>query len=185
MFGLLGSGELMERRKFIGLVNIGLTGLIGVVVAVPVLGSLLDPILRRRKGGESEFLDLGPLDRFPKEASTPAVLMQASKDGWVHMPERPALGVFVKRGAEASAIEVFSRVCPHLGCSIQEHKNSGFHCPCHNSRFGPEGKRLEGGDAANPSPRDMDPLPHRIKDGRLEVQLVRFRPGKAEREAVA
>mgnify|MGYP003953103575 CR=1 FL=1 len=175
----------MDRRKFIGIVNISLTGIMGVVVALPVVGAILDPVLRRRKGGEAEFVDVGLLDRFPKEASTPAVLMQSAKDGWVHMPERPALGVFVKRGAEDADVEVFSRVCPHLGCSIQEHTENGFHCPCHNSRFDSEGKRVEGGESANPSPRDMDPLPHRINGGRLEVQLVRFKPGKSKRESVA
>jgi Rieske Fe-S protein len=175
----------MDRRKFIGRINIALAGMMGAVVALPVLGSLLDPILRQRKGGEAEFVDVGPLDRFPKESSTPTVLMHASQDGWVRMPERPALGVFVMRGEKEDDIQVFSRVCPHLGCSIQQHKKSGFHCPCHNSRFDSEGARVEGGDAANPSPRSMDPLPHRVTGGRLQVQLLRYRPGKSDREVVA
>lgn len=176
---------VMDRRKFIGRLNVVLAGALGAVVALPVLGSILDPLLRRRKVQEDVYVDVGPLERFPKEASTSAVLMHASQDGWVRMPERPALGVFVKRGEKENDIQVFSRVCPHLGCSIQAHKESGFHCPCHNSRFDSDGGRVEGGEAANPSPRDMDPLPHRVTGGRLEVQLLRYRPGKSDREVVA
>ena len=36
-----------------------------------------------------------------------------------------------------------STVCTHLGCIVQKNA-SGFQCPCHGSRFAPDGKLVRG-----------------------------------------
>jgi cytochrome b6-f complex iron-sulfur subunit len=46
-----------------------------------------------------------------------------------------------------------SAVCTHLGCITQWKPDTGrIECPCHGSKFDPDGKKLEG-----PAPK---PLPH-------------------------
>lgn len=44
-----------------------------------------------------------------------------------------------------------SRICTHLGCRLNYHEDKGhLECPCHQSRFTPEGKRFAG-----PAERDL------------------------------
>ncbi|HET7789052.1 MAG TPA: Rieske (2Fe-2S) protein [Myxococcales bacterium] len=80
-----------------------------------------------------------------------------------------------------AGITALSATCPHLGCGIQPRTDGvpGFGCPCHDSRFRPDGE-LEKGPAA----RGMDPLPVRVVAGRVQVQAVRFAPGSASRRRV-
>ena len=62
-----------------------------------------------------------------------------------------------------------SAVCTHLGCVTQWKPEANMiACPCHGSKFTPEGKKLEG-----PAPR---PLPHYsitlTADGELQVDKL-------------
>jgi len=42
-------------------------------------------------------------------------------------------------------IEVLSKKCPHLGCTLQMNRNkSAIVCPCHGSRFNLRGKFVSG-----------------------------------------
>ncbi len=50
--------------------------------------------------------------------------------------------------ATDGGIAVLSLICTHLGCIVKE-TAAGFDCPCHGSKFGPEGKVL-GGPAPSP-----------------------------------
>lgn len=43
-----------------------------------------------------------------------------------------------------------SLVCPHLGCAVSV-TNEGFSCPCHGSRYWPDGS-LRNGPASRPLP---------------------------------
>ncbi len=62
-----------------------------------------------------------------------------------------------------------SAVCTHLGCVTQWKPEANMiACPCHGSKFNPEGKKIEG-----PAPR---PLPHYsitlTADGELQVDKL-------------
>ncbi len=62
-----------------------------------------------------------------------------------------------------------SAVCTHLGCVTQWKPEANMiACPCHGSKFTPEGKKLEG-----PAPR---PLPHYsitlTADGELQIDKL-------------
>jgi Rieske Fe-S protein len=148
-------------------------------VSLPLLGALLDPVLRRKDKGEKRWIDVGPAERFDKGTTQSAVLIFSKRDQWTIMPARPHLGVFVSRD-DAGSFTVFSRVCPHLGCSIDP-KETGFGCPCHRSRFDTKGSRLEDGEGANPSPRDMDPLEHKVEQDHLWVRYARYKTGSSSR----
>ncbi|HVN86888.1 MAG TPA: Rieske 2Fe-2S domain-containing protein [Candidatus Binatia bacterium] len=41
------------------------------------------------------------------------------------------------------AVYAISRVCTHLGCLVKSEAD-GFHCPCHGSRFAPDGSVVKG-----------------------------------------
>jgi len=151
---------------------------------IPVGGALLDPILREDDEGTSVFVDIGALEDFPEGVVRAVVANKAKRDSWVHYPAEPSAGLFVRRG-KGEEVQVFTRVCPHLGCSINATEAGGFNCPCHGSAFDGKGHRLDHDGSANPSPRDMDTLEYEVKDGRLLVQVVHYRTGTAEKEAIS
>jgi cytochrome b6-f complex iron-sulfur subunit len=60
----------------------------------------------------------------------------------------PAHRLYVIR--DANAFHVISAICTHLGCTVQW-RGKEFDCPCHGSRYRPDGTVIAG-----PAPR---PLP--------------------------
>jgi menaquinol-cytochrome c reductase iron-sulfur subunit len=71
---------------------------------------------------------------------------------------------------------VFSSVCPHLGCTINENAG-GFGCVCHNSAWNGEGEKLGG-----PAPRGMDTLEHKVESNVLKIRFQNFKQGVAEKQ---
>jgi cytochrome b6-f complex iron-sulfur subunit len=75
------------------------------------------------------------------------------------LPDVPALLISRQGGFTA-----LSLVCPHLGCTV-EPGPAGFTCPCHGSRFDPQGKVTHG-----PADRPLRALPVLVQsDGSLHV----------------
>jgi len=98
------------------------------------------------------FATIGMM-RLPKAA----VLPSPSKKFRVALPETLAAGEpFVPPGRsvalfrDAEGVFAISTVCTHLGCIVKP-SAEGFECPCHGSRFAPDGEVRKG-----PAPR---PLP--------------------------
>ncbi len=91
--------------------------------------------------------------RLPKAA----VLASPSKKFRVSLPETLAPQTpFVPPGRavalfrDAQGVYAISTVCTHLGCIVRP-SAAGFECPCHGSRFAPDGSVIKG-----PAPK---PLP--------------------------
>jgi len=58
---------------------------------------------------------------------------------------------------EEGAVQIFSAVCPHLGCVVRWNEaEKSFDCPCHGSRFDCHGQVLSG-----PANRGLTPLSER------------------------
>ena len=101
------------------------------------------------------FAGLGAL-RLPKAA----VLSSPSRKFRAKLPESLAPGVaFVPPGRSVAlcrddeGVWAVSQVCTHLGCIVKTDAQGGFECPCHGSRFAPDGSVSKG-----PAPA---PLPWR------------------------
>lgn len=102
--------------------------------------------------GSMLFALIGML-RLPKAA----VLSSPSKKFKVVLPGTLAPGeAFIPAGRsvalfrDASGVHAISTTCTHLGCVVKPGPE-GFECPCHGSRFGPDGEVTKG-----PAPK---PLP--------------------------
>jgi nitrite reductase/ring-hydroxylating ferredoxin subunit len=65
-------------------------------------------------------------------------------------------------------IFALSGICTHLGCTVRQ-APEGFECPCHGSRFAPDGQVLSG-QARKPLPRFLVGLDD---DGRLWIDVSR------------
>jgi Rieske Fe-S protein len=64
-------------------------------------------------------------------------------DGWaiLKIKKRPVL--FIRTSEDT--IQALNPTCPHKKCQVQyDAENKQIVCPCHKSRFNPEGKYLDG-----------------------------------------
>ena len=144
------------RRNFFARASIALGALLGAVLAFPTLGALIDPLRKRGTGGESPFLTAGSASGFPVGTPQKITLTGSIRDAWAQLTNQSIGAVWVIRRKEtltAESFDVFSTICPHLGCA-NHHENEGkaFHCPCHGSHFGEDGARTETGEARREPP---------------------------------
>lgn len=119
--------EPVPRRDFLGLASVA-----------AAVGTLL-------------FAVLGML-RLPKAA----VLSSPSRKFRVSLPDSLPVGeAFVPAGRsvalfrDGEGVYAVSTVCTHLGCIVKP-STQGFECPCHGSRFAPDGAVVKG-----PAPRAL------------------------------
>jgi len=84
--------------------------------------------------------------RLPRAAVVPVpsrkfklLLPETLTEGEAFLPPGRSVAVF----RDAGGVFAISRVCTHLGCLVKSEAD-GFHCPCHGSRFGPNGSVVKG-----------------------------------------
>jgi Rieske Fe-S protein len=132
----------LSRRDFLKLSTnslLALSGILGIGGLIRYLSYQFDP------KPPSEF-DIGPATDYPTNSRT--VL--------AHIP---AMVIH-----DAEGLRAISLTCSHLGCTIEE-RNFGFECPCHSSRYDPNGIILKG-----PATADLRNLRvERSQDGDLHV----------------
>ena len=132
------------------------------VTPVPVASRLEpEPIPRRDVLGffalwsmlSAMLFALGGILRLPRAAVLPSpprifrTSMPATlAAGEAFVPPGRSVALFRDGDGRAYAI---STVCTHLGCIIKP-TAQGFECPCHGSRFGPDGRVTRG-----PAPRPL------------------------------
>ena len=168
---------VINRRSFFGaLLAIGTAGM-GSLLAVPVLRYVLYPLYAKASG--TAWSDVGDVSEFAENAApVRKTITFAQLDGWREVVS--AQSVYVNRHSDGT-FEILSAICPHLGCSVSwQGAHDDFVCPCHGSVFQPDGKVISG-----PSPRGMDRLPARIKNGKLQVHFEFFRSNVPNKEVLS
>jgi Rieske Fe-S protein len=63
----------------------------------------------------------------------------------------------------SNKLQVFSLVCPHLGCTISL-TDKNFKCPCHGSEFDLQGHVIKG-----PANRGLSALPFKVKGAKVII----------------
>lgn len=170
-----------DRRKFLKVTTCALGAGAGLALVVPALRLVAAPASLTTVTGPSAPLDLGLVDRLrlgaePKKVEVIAPMV---KDAWTAARDVVLGAAFLTKVGDK--IEALSSVCPHLGCAVGwDAAAKNFLCPCHDSRFAPDGSRQSG-----PVERGLDPLPVTIKDGRLQLTWVRYRMGGSSREPIS
>ena len=132
----------ITRRDFLKLSTnslLALAGVLGIGGLIRYLSYQFDPT------PPSEF-DIGPALNYPARSRTvvshiPAIIIH-DEDGFY----------------------AISLTCSHLGCAVEE-RNFGFECPCHSSRYEPDGRLLRG--PANDGLRTL--RLEKSQDGHLHV----------------
>jgi len=158
--------EPPDRRSFLDWAIHGIGAVFAVVLGVPVVGYLIDP--RNRPKSPSDYravsgIKLGLLGETPMQG----VIRNVRRDAWTLYPDDVIGRVWVHRvgpGKTKADFQVFSTICPHLGCSINcnadQAAEPGFTCPCHNGRFALDGSRLPD----NPATRGMFALAFEVAE---------------------
>jgi Rieske Fe-S protein len=180
----------VTRSRFLEGATLGLGGVIGGLITVPVAGFALLPSFLDQK---QHKVDLGPLSTFPLNKWYIATFVVDPVQGEVS--RRTA---FVRNNGtvadpktkkQAPSFTIISNHCAHLGCPVQangptgkkftgqpnvvEHtKNgrvdltsvtpAGYGCPCHGGQYDPEGNRIAG-----PPVRALDRYEFEVDNGRL------------------
>jgi len=143
----------------------------GLVLAIPLVGSLIGSSFEKEEGHFSKVanMDALPLGQ-PLNVKYPDLSQDAYLRGTV------SRSVWVIKHTE-SAATVYSPICTHLGCEFfWDTKGKQFVCPCHNSIFAMDGNLISG-----PAQRGLDTLATRIENGQLFVKWERFRPAISQK----
>jgi menaquinol-cytochrome c reductase iron-sulfur subunit len=180
-----------ERRSFLtrfGAIACGT--LVAIFPFAAGWGVVMSPLHRKNDdaaggGADDGFVRVCPLDSVPDDGSPHAFVVIADViDAWTRAPNQRIGEVFLSRGNGDGNAKVlaFTATCPHLGCAVEFDNEEGrYECPCHESGFAKDGKKLFG-----PSLRGLDRLDVKLKgnDNAQEVwvRFERFRAGIAERE---
>lgn len=167
-----------DRRTLLKVLSGVIGGGAALAVGGPAVRAVVAPVNMRTVSGAGEFVPVATLDSIPQDGAplNVPVVIEQPMDGWTKLPPTQVGGVFLRK--VGSDVRAWSTICPHLGCGIdysgQENK---FACPCHESWFS-----LDGAVSSGPSPRGMDELETRVKDGKIEVKFMKFKIGTSDKE---
>lgn len=199
------SADEVSRRTFMANATLTIGGIVGVVLAVPIVGSLLPP--KNASSGSWAPLSTQELDALQKATDKPVKLTFTLKYKDGYLPEQSAPeyvwgikidpakfkaarpDIFNGTGGAADVsydavtmgFVIFSPICPHLGCYYNwNDAQNRFMCPCHGSQY-----TFDGTHIAGPAPRGLDPLPFREQNGAAEVTWIVYQSNTPQRIVVS
>ena len=168
-----------SRNAFLTGATVGVSGLIGVAVTVPIVGFAVAPAF---VGQGERDVDLGPIDNFPQDQFV-ITTFDFREDEAPSVNRRTA---YVRNNGfinEVPSFTILSNRCVHLGCPVQPAGPTGeaseletesgivnlmgvqpanFSCPCHGGAYDTEGNRTAG-----PPTRALDRYNFLIRNGNL------------------
>jgi menaquinol-cytochrome c reductase iron-sulfur subunit len=163
----------MTRRSLLMKIAILFNGMIGLILAVPIVRYLLSPIVRERKGVYDAWVALGDLDQFPSGQTRLATYRNpvvSPTDG-----ATADIACWV-RNVDGQNFQVFAINCAHLGCPVRWFPQSNlFMCPCHGGVY-----YQDGGRASGPPERGLFEYHYKIDGGKLLIKAGEMpTPGQA------
>ena len=191
-----GTPEDVTRRTFMANAVVVMSGVIGLTLGIPLLGSLLP--VSGSTGGSWSPLNPDDFKQFEAATDKPVRISLTVKSKDAYLPESdndqfvwgikvPDAKIAAFKAARPDLYQdptgkvgydivnmgfvMFSSICPHLGCKFNyDAASHRFACPCHGSQF--EGS--SGEHVAGPAPRGLDPLPFKESSGAARDYLDRL-----------
>jgi Rieske Fe-S protein len=153
--------EVTSRRGFLFKVAVGLNAVVGAVLAVPILGYLIGPTLKKEEE-INHWVKLGGIEDFPCGKTRFAEYMNPVVGPSDGMTAKIACWV---RRLDDGSFQVFAVNCAHLGCPVRWFEQSRlFLCPCHGGAYYEDGSRASG-----PPTRGLFEYKHRAASGELQI----------------
>lgn len=148
------------RRSFLQIASAFIGGLIGLAAGIPLIGFAISPAWKKE---ESQWVDLGLVDRLKNSRFKKVNYTFTAKDGWVKATKKRS--VYVTDVGDGNW-DVFSRTCSHLGCLVRWNESQeSFLCPCHGAVFDKNGAVVAG-----PPPEPLQKLEVKVEAGVLYVK---------------
>jgi menaquinol-cytochrome c reductase iron-sulfur subunit len=163
----------VTRRDLFMKAGFFLNGIVGVILAVPIVRYLLSPVTRERKAGYDSWIPLGKLEQFPSGETRLATYRNPVVNSWDGDTANIACWV---RNVNGQTFQVFAINCAHLGCPVRWFPQSSlFMCPCHGGAYYQDGSRASG-----PPERGLFEYAYRIEGGKLLIKAGEMpTPGQA------
>jgi Rieske Fe-S protein len=153
--------ERVSRRTFMMNVGIALNALVALVIATPVVGYVLGPVLRRRE--YLAWVPLGNVSDFPVGETKLISFQNPFSDAWDGATAK--IPAYVRHSA-GNEFEVFAINCAHLNCPVRWFSESQlFMCPCHGGVYYADGSRASG-----PPERGLFTYPLKLENGKLLIE---------------
>ena len=151
--------DMSSRRRFLARLSLVLSGMIGAVATVPVIGFLLSPLTRK---SPRVWRPVGPVNAFAVGETVSVAFEDASPLPWAGVTARTAAWL---RRDDVDRFTAFSVHCTHLGCPVRWVAEAQlFLCPCHGGVY-----YRDGTVSAGPPPRTLPQYPVRVKNGQVEI----------------
>ena len=148
------------RRSFLQIATAFIGGIIGLAAGIPLIGFAISPAWKKE---ESQWVDLGLVDRLRNSHFKKVNYTFTAKDGWVKATKKRS--VYVTDAGDGKW-DVFSRTCSHLGCLVRWNESEeSFLCPCHGAVFDKNGSVVAG-----PPPEPLQKLEVKEEAGVLYVK---------------
>ncbi len=149
-----------ERRVFITKASLVLMGFASLLVAVPIIGFIIGPLVRRFP---PRWRPVGSVDNFKVGETVKVDFRDPSPLAWAGVTAETA--AWLRRTGEDKFV-AFAMNCTHLGCPVRWLQEADlFMCPCHGGVYYPDG-RVAGG----PPPRPLFRYPVRVRNGQVEIR---------------
>src|SRR5580698_8064214 len=150
-----------SRRVFLFKLSLLLNGAVGAVMAVPILGYLLGPALKK-SSSENSWVELGSLSDFPEGETRLVNYRNPVTTSWDG--QTGDIPCWVRR-ISGNTFQVFAINCAHLGCPVRWFAQSQlFMCPCHGGAYYADGSRASG-----PPERGLFEYEYKVVSGSLVI----------------
>jgi Rieske Fe-S protein len=150
------------RRAFLFKLSLLANGAVGAVLAVPIIGYLLGPALKKGSSYNS-WIALGPLSDFPESETRLVNYRNPVTTPWDG--QTGDIPCWVRR-VSGTTFQVFAINCAHLGCPVRWFAQSKlFLCPCHGGAYYADGSRASG-----PPERGLFEYEHKVSGDKLMIR---------------
>ena len=152
-----------SRRAFLFKLSLLANGAIGAILAVPIIGYLLGPAVKKSSNYDS-WIALGPISDFPENETRLVNFRNPITTPWDGQTGDIPCWV---RHVSGSTFQVFAINCAHLGCPVRWFAQSKlFLCPCHGGAYYADGSRASG-----PPERGLFEYDHKIIANALMIKV--------------
>ena len=152
-----------SRRAFLFKLSLLANGAVGAVLAVPIIGYLLGPAVKKSSSYDS-WIALGPIGDFPENETRLVNFRNPITTPWDG--QTGDIPCWVRR-VSGSTFQVFAINCAHLGCPVRWFAQSKlFLCPCHGGAYYADGSRASG-----PPERGLFEYDHKIIANSLMIKV--------------